>query len=328
MNSYTTMAEKSRSTTLYAMLRFSRLYLIHMRPYLLFISGVAGAAGMVLQNGKHDTPQLIVAFLPLFLGYGFGQALTDCFQTDTDSISAPYRPLSQGVISKRSVFIVSLAGLSLSALVYLAYNPYSIGICALIIAGLATYSYVKKHITLLAPFYNAAVVAFLPILAYYITTGTHGLDVPNDTLKIAALSFFSYSNFVLIGYLKDIEADRETGYKTFPVEFGWDITLRLGWVIGFCTICTFISISPAHPLSWALGLLACIMIFYGLIHAKLVEEKNEKNALVSIVSTVRSFILFHLAVLIDNEPYLLSATLIYYLAFELVLRKRPSKYQV
>jgi 4-hydroxybenzoate polyprenyltransferase len=198
----------------------------------------------------------------------------------------------------------------------------------LIIFGLATYSYVKKHITLLAPFYNAAVVGLLPILAYYITSGSSQTKIPLETLKIAALSFFAYSNFVLIGYLKDIEADRTTGYKTFPVEFGWDITIRLGWVIGFCTIGAFVSISPGNLLFWLVGLLACIILFYGLLHAKLVEEKNEKTALTSIVNTVRSFILFHLAILMDMEPDLLPAAVFYYVAFELVLRKRPSKYQV
>ncbi|HSF44990.1 MAG TPA: UbiA family prenyltransferase [Chitinophagaceae bacterium] len=327
MNSYTNIA-KSRSTFLYYLSRFARLYLVHMRPYLLFISGVAGAAGMVLQDVAYSMPELILAFLPLFLGYGFGQALTDCFQTDTDAISAPYRPLSQGIVSKKSVFWVSLAGLSVSALIYLGYNPFSFWICALIIFGLATYSYVKKHLTLLAPFYNAAVVGLLPILAYCITSGNSHTEIPLTTLKIAALTFFAYSNFVLIGYLKDIEADRSTGYKTFPVEFGWDITIRLGWVIAFCTIGAFISISPANPVSWPIGLLACIILFYGLLHAKLVEEKNEKTALVSIVSTVRSLILFLLAILIDHKPDLLAVAVIYYLAFELVLRKRPSKYQV
>ena len=35
-----------------------------------------------------------------------------------------------------------------------------------------------------------------------------------------AATFFGYANFVLAGYFKDIEADRATGYRTFPVVFG------------------------------------------------------------------------------------------------------------
>ena len=55
--------------------------------------------------------------------YGFGQALTDCFQRDTDRLSAPYRPLVRGRISVAQVLLVSLAGLlaSMGVLAYL--NP-------------------------------------------------------------------------------------------------------------------------------------------------------------------------------------------------------------
>ncbi|MBM3297987.1 MAG: penicillin-binding protein 2, partial [Candidatus Aminicenantes bacterium] len=58
------------------------------------------------------TARLALGFLPLFLSYGFGQALTDCFQTDTDSLSAPYRPLVRGTISRGQVLAVSLGGLA------------------------------------------------------------------------------------------------------------------------------------------------------------------------------------------------------------------------
>src|SRR5687768_3336734 len=86
---------------------FWKAYFIQMRPYLLFVSGIAGLAGIAMVNGE-DLPgwKIILAFIPLFLGYGFGQALTDCFQTDTDKLSAPYRPLSREIVSIKSVLII------------------------------------------------------------------------------------------------------------------------------------------------------------------------------------------------------------------------------
>src|SRR3569832_104450 len=84
-------------------LGFLRSILITMRPYLLFVSGVAGCAGLALSPGEISIGKYLFAFIAFFLGYGFGQALTDVFQTDTDSISSPYRPLVRGIISKRSV---------------------------------------------------------------------------------------------------------------------------------------------------------------------------------------------------------------------------------
>ena len=62
------------------LLLFWKNYAVHMRPYLLFVSGVAGAAGIAMGKGTNPAPvHAITGFILFFLGYGFGQALTDCF---------------------------------------------------------------------------------------------------------------------------------------------------------------------------------------------------------------------------------------------------------
>ena len=96
-----------------------------MRPYLLFVSGVTGICGMSYID-ELSLSKSILIFLASFLSYGFGQALTDCFQTDTDSISSPYRPLTQGRISKTQVLIVSIIGLVLCISVFTFYNPVNL----------------------------------------------------------------------------------------------------------------------------------------------------------------------------------------------------------
>ena len=53
-----------------------------------------------IDNSTISLKTFILAFVPFFLGYGFGQAFTDSSQTDTDSISSPYRPVIQGLIKK------------------------------------------------------------------------------------------------------------------------------------------------------------------------------------------------------------------------------------
>ena len=89
---------------------FARAYLTTMRPYLLFVSGFTGLLGMALGSPLAAWPALALG-AAFFLSYGFGQALTDCFQTDTDALSSPYRPLVRGEIARRDVLGVSLAGL-------------------------------------------------------------------------------------------------------------------------------------------------------------------------------------------------------------------------
>jgi len=77
---------------------FLKAMVITMRPYLLFLSGITGIAGVAAVPGA-PTPTVLLVFVASFLSYGFGQALTDCFQTDTDALSAPYRPLVRGTVS-------------------------------------------------------------------------------------------------------------------------------------------------------------------------------------------------------------------------------------
>ena len=126
--------------------RFWSAYLIHMRPYLLFVSGTAGLAGIAASPSDPIPKTLFwMGFVPLFLGYGFGQALTDCTQVDTDRLSAPYRPLSQGIVTPTSIGAVSLLGLVLGVGLLVWLNPWNAITGTLAILGLATYTFFKRR---------------------------------------------------------------------------------------------------------------------------------------------------------------------------------------
>ena len=62
------------------------------------------AAALALTVGGISAPVVgfaaVLIGLAFFVSYGFGQALTDCFQTDTDALSAPYRPLVRGLVEE------------------------------------------------------------------------------------------------------------------------------------------------------------------------------------------------------------------------------------
>ncbi len=99
-------------------LNFWYYYLIQMRPYLLFVSGAAGLMGMAVGYERYpdvSPTRLLLAFPPFFLAYGFGQALTDCFQTDTDRISAPERPLSNWSATVQAGHLLAIAAIGVFA---------------------------------------------------------------------------------------------------------------------------------------------------------------------------------------------------------------------
>jgi geranylgeranylglycerol-phosphate geranylgeranyltransferase len=309
--------------------KFWKAYFIQCRPYLLFVSGIAGLAGIsMLGEFSFSNLKLWLSFIPLFLGYGFGQALTDTWQTDTDSLSAPDRPLSKGIISKKTVRIVSLLGLigCSGLLVYLNYLNIIFGILSIV--GLSTYTSVKKNYWFAGPFYNAWIVALLPIMGYLSITSLGLVSLSNSSLLLVCLvSFFSYTNFVLMGYLKDISADKATNYKTFPVLFGWNATVYVSDCIGIISMVLVLTLVSSR-LSLIFAILAGILTLIGQLYAHTTKVKDENNAHFPIVMTVRSFIFWHISIVLEYQSGLLYGVLLFYLFFEIFLSLRSEKKQV
>ncbi len=310
-------------------LKFWKAYLVQMRPYLLFVSSIAGTTGIAMTSQENNlTLKTILISIVFFLGYGFGQALTDCFQTDTDKLSAPYRPLSKGIISIKATLTISIFGLCTSAIVLFLLSPVSFMLSLLAVFGLATYSIVKRKYWMAGPFYNAWIVALLPIMGYCTIVPTSISYFFIHFYKYIAISFFSYSSFVLIGYLKDIDADRATGYKTFPVVCGWNKTVLLGDLFMIIILLLFWTRKEMNEIEIFVGILATFILILGQFKGHLSKSKNVFDALIPILSTLRSFVLFHIAIVLHFQPKWMLPMLLFYLLFEITLYSRPSRYQV
>ena len=132
-------------------------------------------------------------------------------------------------------------------------------------------------------------------MGYYAMQPANIKTYPSHLWSYIGVSFFSYASFVLIGYLKDIEADKATMYKTFPVVWGWNKTIFLGDVFAVFTLLLFWRAAPGHKFGIIAGVAGSMIILYGQLKAHFVTQKNEKGALVPILSTVRSFILLNIS---------------------------------
>lgn len=314
---------------------FLKSYLITMRPYLLFVSGAAGLIGLAFIENPARV-RVILAFIPLFLSYGLGQALTDCFQTDTDAISSPYRPLIQGVITRKQVFIVSLVGLGMGVLImgYLNLMILIFGILAVI--GLLTYT-IFKRTWWGGPPWNSWIVALLPIMGRMVDNGyriTNIFNLNNSyalAFLFAVIAIFSgYANFVVMGYFKDISADAKTGYRTFPVVFGWepaaiysDLTALVAALLTGCAI--YFSGHFNIP-GIAIFVVAVAINLYAQIKIHLIHDENKTHG--PIENVVRAFILYCLALIISLKISWFIFIGIFYLFFELILKLRPERKQV
>jgi geranylgeranylglycerol-phosphate geranylgeranyltransferase len=313
---------------------FLRSYVLTMRPYLLFISGAAGMVGVSFVP-EPPLSRVVLAFVPLFLSYGLGQALTDCFQTDTDSISSPYRPLVRGVVSRAQVLSVSLVSLTVVVLVLAYLNPRILTLGLVAVVGLLTYTWFKRR-WWGGPPWNSWIVALLPVMGRFTDPRytfrelfRYGdLRTPAFCLSVVAI-FAGYANFVVMGYFKDITADRETGYRTFPVVFGW----RANAVYGDAT-----ALVAAALTAWTLALLGANVVAWSVVAVAVALQlssqiavhrtRDERAVGGPIARGVRALVLYCLALVLALRPDWIVFAVVFYGAFELTLRVRPEEGQV
>ncbi len=314
--------------------KFVKSYITTMRPYLLFVSGITGLTGLSFIYNQDIFFTLILA-LCFFLSYGFGQALTDCFQTDTDSLSSPYRPLVKGEISKKDVMIISLSGLAVIGFIISINSIINLLLASIAVLGLATYTYFKRR-WWGGPFYNSWIVCVVCLIAM-LSSGKGSLDNVNtiEFSSVLASVFFGYANFVLSGYFKDISADRATGYNTLPVIFGMRFSSYISDAFAFMMIAGC-GIFFYFKTILYIGALSCYFLFFAVpglfitIYAQylLHKTKSEDESHKPISLVVHSYILLHSAIVSLNKPSWVPALMIYYLVFNLTMKFRPMKQQI
>jgi 4-hydroxybenzoate polyprenyltransferase len=307
---------------------FLQAYIITMRPYLMFVSGIAGIAGLSFAPPMAGMKVLLVA-LAAFLSYGFGQALTDCFQTDTDSLSAPYRPLTQGVLTIKNVLAVSTAGLAACVLVFGIYHPVNMALGVAGGIGLATYTPFKR-LWWAGPLYNAWIVCVLFGMAFLAGSGNAAAVLSKGLWLTAVIVFFGYANFVLSGYFKDIEADRVTGYRTFPVVFGRKRSAIASDVLACFTLLP----AGLYAIPHAMNNLAAPAFFAGgtlalvLGQMRLHRTRTDAQAHGAIAPIVHGYILILSSVAVAQKPAWGLWLAMFYFAFLVTMRCRPSRQQI
>jgi 4-hydroxybenzoate polyprenyltransferase len=315
---------------------FLRSYWITMRPYLLFVSGITGIAGLSFAPVL-SLPITLLLGTVFFLSYGFGQALTDCFQMDTDALSSPYRPLSQGIIQREDILRVSLLGLVLSGIIVGLCSPVNIFLSTCAVLGLATYTYFKRR-WWGGPWYNAWIVTVLCLIAYVAGVGCYQGEVVVSLPMLATFGvvFFGYANFVLTGYYKDISADRSTGYNTLPVRFGLRIStfvshlLSVGALLS-CGVALTLIIDVDDPVVRILPPLAFAaagLCASGIAQFRLHRIRHEGEAHGAIVPVVYAYVLLLSSIAAAMKPGWIMALIVYYGVFVWTMRSRPVREQI
>ncbi len=324
-----------RGVSSLATLRFWRAYLVTARPYLCFVSGAAGLAGLAAgASPSASALRLALGFLPCFVAYGLGQALTDVYQTDTDALSAPYRPLVRGELGEREVLAVSLGGLALCGLLLAALCPWNLVLACLGVAGLLAYTPLKRRFWA-GPAWNSWIVAL--VAAMGLLSARPSVTEALASALVAPLLasvFFSYAVFVLLGYLKDVEADRATGYETLPVRFGRRATVAASALSALAGVLASALLLREHaPLAGPRAALGAALWLAGLgslvlAHARALRVARDADAHPAIACSARGFVLLHAGEAALLRGSLVELALALALGFELALARRPERSQI
>lgn len=311
---------------------FWRGFAVTLRPYLFFVSGAAGLVGLAAAPPL-PLPGFTLALGAFFVSYGLGQALTDVFQTDTDSLSSPYRPLVRGEISRGAVLLVSLSGLLLCGLTLALFNPWNLALAAAGVGGLAAYTPLKRR-WWGGPPCNAAVMAVLPVMGFLCAEPSPMRAITSPILPLAVASVFaSYAVFVLLGYLKDVEADRATGYTTIAVRFGRRAAVLASGI--FCALSLAASLLLLGRARWSeasrwpgvvLWLAGAILLVAA--HVEALAVRRDAEAFPAIVLSVFGFLSLHLGEASVLRPALAPLAAVVLVLFGPTLARRPCREQI
>jgi len=242
----------------------------------------------------------------------------------------------RGEITRAQVLAVSFVALLLIALLFALLNPWALLPAALAVAGIALYTPLKRR-WWGGPPWNSWVVAMLPLLGVLLGGGTPAQALAEREVWLAMGSvYFSYAVFVLLGYFKDVEADRATGYDTLVVRFGrmpavWLSAVHAALALA-CSVALLRTGLKATPSGWstlaggALWLAGALAL--ALAHVRIAGTKRDQEAYPAIVLAVVGFVALHLGEATLLRPTFAVAALLIFPLSLLALALRPEKTQV
>lgn len=193
-------------------------YIKSMRPYLFFISGMAGCLGIVFSGVPLSMNRVIYILSVVFLGWGVNQVINDLLGLKEDRINAPHRPLVTGALPINTAILFSMSLFVLGGFITYTLNKQALILYFLVFALNIIYEY-SKSIPLLG---NVVFGLLLAPCVYYgaMCMNNKGLEILLDKrLLLLALAIILVSITVaFFTYYKDYAGDKISGKKTIIVQ--------------------------------------------------------------------------------------------------------------
>jgi len=198
--------------------KFIWAYLKSMRPYLFFVTGVAGWLGIVFSGVEANIFKQLVVLTVLFFSWGINQIINDYLGRKEDRINAPHRPMVSGELNVRYALVTTFILFVLGGIISFFLNPYALIIYLIGYIFNIIYEYLKGIPLLgniwfgilisVCPFYGALAVSKQSL--YMVFTN-------RDLIFVSLFVALVFSTMTYFTYYKDYYGDKVTGKKTLVV---------------------------------------------------------------------------------------------------------------
>ena len=205
-----------------------RYYLLITRPLnsaITFFVVVVGA--IICIDAEYSTIKIILAGISAAFTAGAGNIINDIIDKDADKINHPGRPIPSGNLSVKEALIEYLLLVIAACIISIYINYTALLVVILTSFLLFLYSNRLKRI----PLFGNVTVAYMTGLAFIY--GGIAVDNPRGAVIPAIFAFLINLARELVKDMQDMIGDTKAGVKTFPVQFGLNLTKHF---ISFFTI--------------------------------------------------------------------------------------------
>ena len=203
---------------------------------------LTGTGAFVAGPGGALLPTALAAATTAF-AVAAGNAINDYFDREIDAVNRPDRPIPRGAVSPRGALATATVWFAVAVAAAVSLPPLAIGIAAVNLVALVTYTSLFKG----TPGLGNALVAYLVGSTFLF--GGAAVGSPRAVLVLAALAGLSTFTREVIKDVEDVAGDREEGLSTLPIAVG---ERRALW-IGAAALVVAVAVSPLPYLSGTLG---------------------------------------------------------------------------
>jgi geranylgeranylglycerol-phosphate geranylgeranyltransferase len=213
------------------------------RPGNCVAAGVLTATGAFVAGAEGARPATAAAVVTTVLAVAAGNAINDYFDREIDAVNRPDRPIPRGAVAPRTALAAAVAWFVVAVAVAALLPPLALGIAAVNLVALVTYTSLFKG----TPGLGNALVAYLVGSTFLF--GGAAVGSPRAVVVLAALAGLSTFTREVIKDVEDVAGDREEGLATLPIAVG---ERRALW-IGAAALLVAVAVSPLPFVAGTLG---------------------------------------------------------------------------